>query len=439
MSTTRRTFLARCAAGLSATGLVDQCGRAFAATNDRPAVGLIGAGWQPETKRRGRGIALGRQAATQADVVTICDVDSVAAEFAQQTITGGKAAVARDYHDVLDDPKIDAVLIATPDHWHAKIAIEAMRVGKDVYCEKPVAVTVQEGQWLRQVARETRRVLQVGTQQRSEYNQRFLTAIAMVRDGRVGTLRRIHIGLGPGWEGGPFESTAPPKHLDWDRWLGPAPRTDYIRERTHRTFRWWFEYAGGQLCDWGAHHVDIAQWAIGQHDGGPLRVEGTAKMNQPLDDGMPTRRDTYNTPIEFDVRCDFPGGIEMRIDSSRNGITFEGDRGRFFVNRGTLEGTPVDALKNRPLPEDAVARLYGGSQPTTHMDHFFDCVRSRRTPVSDIDSHHRILTTCHLANLALRLGRPLNWDAQNERVVDDDRANELLGRDYRKGYEIEMS
>lgn len=401
-------------------------------------MGLIGAGWQPDTKRQGRGQAIGQQAIEFGDVVTICELDSVAADFANERISGGKAKLVSDYRLVLEDPQIDAVLIATPDHWHAKIAIEAMRSGKDVYCEKPVAVTVQEGQWLRRVAEETGRVFQVGTQQRSEYNQRFLKAIAMVQDGRVGTLRRIRIGLNTGWEGGPFESTAPPQTLDWERWLGPAPMTAYIRERTHRTFRWWFEYAGGQLCDWGAHHVDIAQWAIGQQNGGPTRVSGNGRMNQPLNEGMPTRPDTYNTPIEFEVTCEFPGNIEFLIDSSRNGITFEGDGGRFFVNRGTLEGTPVDRLKDQPLPEDAVAKLYGGADPISHMQNFFECLRSRGTPISDIASHHRILTTCHLANIMLRLGRPLQWDAKTETVVGDDIANRLLSRSYRKGYEIEM-
>lgn len=438
MSATRRTFLARCATGFAATSLCYTGGQAVAEKNDRPTVGLIGAGWQPETKRRGRGIAIGSQATAFADVVSICELDAVAAEFAIQNVSGGKAQWVQDYQAILDNPQIDAVLIATPDHWHAKIAIEAMRSGKDVYCEKPVAVTVQEGQWLREVAAGTGRVFQVGTQQRSEYDQRFLKAIAMVRDGRIGMVRRIHIGLGPGWEGGPFEAASAPKTLDWERWLGPAPMTEYIPERTHRTFRWWFEYAGGQLCDWGAHHVDIAQWAIGQQDGGPTRVSGSARMNQPLNNAMPTRSDTYNTPIEFDVRCQFPGGVEMQVDSSRNGITFEGEQGRFFVNRGTLEGTPVDALKDKPLPEGAVRELYGGSEPTSHMGNFFDCLRSRKTPISDIRTHHRTLTTCHLANIMLRLGRPLNWDVKNERFIGDDRANELLARNYRSGYEIQM-
>jgi predicted dehydrogenase len=436
MTITRRTFLATAATTVAATS-VDYSHAETTSKNERPVLGLIGAGWQPDTRRRGRGIAIGQQAAKLAEIAVICEVDKIAADYANQHVAGGRATVVDDYRRVLDDPTVEAVLIATPDHWHAKIAIEAMRAGKDVYCEKPVATTIEEGKWLVKVAEQTGRVFQVGTQQRSEYQRRFLKAIAMVRDGRVGRLHRIHVGLGEGWEAGPFTSTAAPPHLNWERWLGPAPMTDYIKQRTHRTFRWWYEYAGGQLCDWGAHHVDISQWAIGQQNGGPLTVEGTANMNQPLVDGMPTRDDMYNTPITFSVTCRFPGEITMRIDSSRNGITFEGDRGRFFVNRGKLEGIPVEQLEDDPLPEDALEKLYGGDLPASHMDNFIDCLRTRQTPISDITSHHRILTTCHLANLTLRLDRPLQWDAKREQVVGDDLANDLMSRRYRRGYEIE--
>lgn len=437
MKSTRRTFLKHSIAVAGASGIAYSNHSAFAAKNDRPTFGLIGAGWQPDTKRQGRGIAIGSQAAKFADVAVICELDSVAADYANEKITGGKAELVDDYRRVLDNQKIDAVLIATPDHWHAKIAIEAMRAGKDVYCEKPVAVTIEEGKWLRSVAKETGKVFQVGTQQRTEYDQCFLKAIAMVRDGRVGKLHRIHIGLNEGWKGGPFQSAAAPKTLDWERWLGPAPMTDYIKERTHRTFRWWYEYGGGQMCDWGAHHVDIAQWAIGQENGGPLSVQGTAQMNQPLKNGMPTRSDTFNTPIVFSVSCQFPGDVEMLIDSTRNGITFEGDRGRFFVTRGKLEGKPVQAMKENPLPQDAITKLYRGKQPTSHMGNFVDCLKTRELPISDIATHHRVLTTCHLANISLRLGRALRWDANAEKIIGDPIANSLMSRHYRSGYEIQ--
>ncbi len=436
--TSRRVFLARSATAIASTSIVYPS-TSFAeirSKNDRPQVALIGAGWQPQTKRQGRGITIGKQATAFCDVVVICELDSVAADFANRFVSDGKAELVSDYRNVIERADIDAVLIATPDHWHTKLAIEALRAGKDVYCEKPATVTIDEGKQLRAAVAHTKRVLQIGTQQRSEFGNRFLTAIAMVRDGRIGTLQRIRIGLEKGWQGGPFESSPPPPTLDFERWLGPAPLVDYITQRTHRTFRWWFEYGGGMLCDWGAHHVDIAQWAIDQADRGPISVSGTGTLNQPLVEGMPTRSDMYNTPIDFEVICKFANNIEIVIDSGRNGITFEGDAGRFFVNRGTLEGTPVQQLVTRPLPDDAIAKLYGNGSPGSHMGNFFECMKSRTTPISDVNSHHRILTTCHLANLSLRLGRELRWDSESETVIGDDIANRLLSRDYRTGFEI---
>lgn len=430
----RRTFLASTVCAGASTSLAYV---SAGSKNDRPVLGLIGAGFQPTTKRQGRGIAIGKQAAQFGDLAMLCELDDEAADYAMKHVMQGQGKRVSDYREVLNHPEIDAVLIATPDHWHAKIAIEAMRAGKDVYCEKPVAVTIDEGKRIREVVKETSQVFQVGTQQRSEYANRFLTAVALVRHGRIGTVKQIRVGLGPGWEGGPFETQPPPKTLDWEKWLGPAPMTEYIPERTHRTFRWWYEYAGGQLCDWGAHHVDIAQWAIGQTDRSAKTVSGTAKLNQPLRNGMPTRSDTYNTPIEYSVKCQFDDGIEMLIDTSRNGITFTGTKGRFFVNRGTLEGTPVSQLKEDPLPDDAIATIYNGSAPGSHMGNFFECLKTRKTPISDIDSHHRILTTCHLANICLRMNRTITWDSSAEQIVGDDAADALQVRTYRKGYEID--
>ncbi|TWT93024.1 Gfo/Idh/MocA family protein [Neorhodopirellula pilleata] len=449
----RRVFLARSTLAYVSTSVAYTCWAAGGNhvnandKNDRPKVALIGAGWQPDKRRRGRGLEIGKQATAHADLVAICEVDSVAAKFAHQTLTQGRCELLSDYRQIIDRDDIDAVLIATPDHWHAKIAIEAMRSGKDVYCEKPASLTIDEGIQMRAAVKETGRVMQIGTQQRSEYNSRFLTAIAMVRDGRLGKLQRIRIGLGPGWRGGPFQASSPPPTLDWNQWLGPAPMADYRPERTHRTFRWWYEYAGGQLADWGAHHVDIAQWAIGHDNHGPISVTATGDLNQPLNNGMPTRADMYNTPVGFSVRCVFPANpnvvasdgdtIEMLIDDGRNGIIFEGDRGRFFVNRATLEGTLVDELAEQPLPADAIEKLTGSSDRVSHMQNFFDCMRSRQTPIAPIESHHRTISTCHLANLSVRLGRELKWDAKNEQFIGDEMANSMLSRHSRSGFEIE--
>lgn len=447
----RRVFLATCAVASSFVDYRAATGNENSATendskNDRPRFGLIGAGWQPDWKRQGRGIAIARQAQQLGDVSMVCEVDAVAGQWSQNELGAQSTQLVDDYRRVLDDSRIDAVLIATPDHWHAKIATEAMMAGKDVYLEKPATVTIDEGKQLQKVVEATGHVLQVGTQQRSEYQQNFLKAIALLRAGRIGKLRQIKIGLGPGWKGGPFPKQTVPQGLDWNQWLGPAPWAEYRKERTHRTFRWWYEYAGGQLADWGAHHVDIAQWAIGQDNFGPVRVESSAVLNQPLHQGQPQQEDTYNTPVDFNVVCRFDATrcvvpcvgdtVDMHIDTGRNGITFEGEEGRFFVSRGTIEGTPVTALREDPLPPGAIAEINGLVEPRSHMQNFVDCLRTRKRPVAHLASHHRTISTCHLANLSVRLGRSLDWDAASEHFVGDDQADAMLAREQRKDFEI---
>lgn len=402
----------------------------------RPRIALLGAGWLPGIKRQGRGIAIGNQALAHAELTTICEVDAVAGEYANRILCQGKGKVVTDYRQVLDRSDVDAVLIATPDHWHAKMSIDAMLAGKDVYCEKPATLTISEGRQMADIVARTGRVLQVGTQQRTEYDHRFARAVALVRAGRIGRLTRIHVGIEQGLTGGPFASAQPPAQLDWNLWLGPAPETPYIPQRTHWTFRWWYEYAGGKLTDWGAHHVDIAQWAADQLAGGPTRVQGNAEFQVPYREGYPLRDDTYNTPTTFTVECEIPGEVTMLIHSGDNGILFEGTEGRFFVNRGKLTGTPVEQLRDNPLPRDALEQLYGGAPPASHMENFFQCLRTRTQPVSDMESHQRTITTCHLANLALRLGRPLAWDAREETFVNDPQANSFLARTARSGFEI---
>ena len=387
-TTTRRAFLKTAATGLAAPLIVSSAALG-GSPNDRPQVAVIGTGWRPDIQRVGRGFQIARQATKFADVVAICDVDRVAAEYARQHVTDNRADLSSDYREVLARDDIDAVLIATPDHWHAKIAIEAMRAGKDVYCEKPLTLTIDEGKQIGRVVQETGRVFQVGTQQRSEIKNRFLTAVALVQHGRIGKVRRVTVGIGPGKTGGPFQATSPPPQLNWDFWLGPAPRVPYIQERCHWTFRWWYEYAGGKLTDWGAHHVDIAQWAIGCQHTGPKTVGGTATFAQPIQEGRPTRDDTYNTAVEFDVHCQFADGVEIVINSGANGILFEGEAGRFFVNRGKLVGKPVEELANNPLPEDALKKLYKGKTPGSHMGNFFACMRTREQPISDVFTHQR--------------------------------------------------
>ncbi len=410
---------------------------------DRPKLGCIGTG--------SRWGAVGPGAMRHADCLAVCDVDKSHAEKGAnrvKQIQGHEPEIHEDYRKILDRKDIDVVTIVTTDHWHTKIAIEAMQAGKDVYCEKPLTLTIKEGKQICEVAEATGRVFQVGTQQRTEMGQRFLQAIAMIRDGRIGDVKKVTCDIGGAPTCGAIPVAEVPAGLNWDLWLGQAPKVEYRHKgkntRCHYEFRWWYEYSGGKLTDWGAHHVDIAQWAIGQNgpDQGVMSLE-PLMVEHPVEliDGMPQQDDRYNTSHKFHIKCMFPGGVEMNIVSNStdgNGILFEGTKGRFHVARGRTKGGPFEALKDNPLPEDAIAKVYGGKQPTTHMQNFFDCVKSRELPVSDVFTHHRALTTCHLANIAIRLGRPLKWDSKSQQIVGDDAANAWQTREQRKGFEINV-
>jgi predicted dehydrogenase len=396
----------------------------FESKNDRPILGCIGTG--------DRWGAVGPQAMRFSDCVAVCDVDAQHAARAKDRVNREQSRspdVLEDYRRVLDRKDIDIVTIVTPDHWHTKIAIEALKAGKDVFCEKPLTLTIDEGKMICKAVKETGRVFQVGTQQRSEFAGRFLTAVALCHQGRLGKIQKVECRIGGGDRGGPFKETDPPPHLNWAMWLGQAPLVPYIKERCHYQFRWWYEYSGGKLTDWGAHHIDIAQWAINALDTGPISIEGAATH--------PNIKNGYNTAIEFLISCKFKSGVEMVIRHDlENGILIEGDKGRIFVSRGALKGKPAEELKDNPLPQDAVAKLLKGKKPGDHMRNFFECVKTREQPVSDVFTHHRALTTCHLANICIRLGRPLKWNPDTEQIEGDDEANAWQKREQRKGYEI---
>jgi len=462
----RRQFLKTTAAAAASasvpyfltTGKVQADEQKATEKNDRPIVGCIGTG--------SRWNAVGPNAMALGDVVAVCDVDADHADKARKRVTDTqskkgadrKVDVYEDYQKVLDRKDIDIVTIVTTDHWHSKIAIEAMQAGKDVYCEKPLTLTIKEGKQICKVAKETGRVFQVGTQQRSEMGKRFLEAVALVREGRIGDIQHVAVAIGGVGASGPIPVAEVPQHLNWEKWLGQAPMTDYRfkgegrrgKSRCHYEFRWWYEYSGGKMTDWGAHHVDIAQWAMGQsEDGmGVTKIEPVfGKHAIEMKDGYPVRDDEYNVALKFHVKAHF-GDVVMDIKDTHqeefgfpNGILFTGTKGRFLVNRGKIVGAPVDALKENPLPDDAIAKVYGGQEPVNsnaHMTNFFECVKTRKLPISDVFTHHRAMTTCHLSNIALRLNRTINWDPKSEEVVGDDDANQWQTRKQRKGYEINV-
>jgi predicted dehydrogenase len=419
--------------------------------NSRPTLGCIGTG------DRWRGGII-HEALKHADGVAVCDVDREHMEKGRDLVKEihGNKGVSRDvemyedYRGLLDRKDIDVVTIVTPDHWHSKIAIDAMRAGKDVYCEKPLTLTIHEGKQIRKVLQETKRVFQVGTQQRSEMGLNFLKAVAMIKDGRIGQVKKVICDIGGGPSAMDIPEAEVPAQLNWELWQGQTPLVKYRsrssggrypHSRVHYEFRWWYEYSGGKMTDWGAHHVDIASWALGIDETGPQTVEGVAKHPCEFVDGMPTRDDCYNTATEFDVTVMCPGDVELHIVSHSpdgNGILFEGTEGRFHVSRGSMKGRPVEDLKEKPISEERLMQLYKGKKPGNHMGNFFECVQDRTDPISDVYSHHRAMTTCHLANIAIRLGKKLTWDAEKEEIVGDASANQWLSREQRKGYEIDV-
>jgi predicted dehydrogenase len=451
---TRRAVLATAGAAVIVRRGTVARAAAFRAANERPRMAVIGCGarWDKRVMVPDGDYGVGKEFPRHADIATVCDVDGERVERAREIVKGWQGTaptVTGDYRRVIDDPAIDAVHISTPDHWHAKIAIEAMRAGKDVYCEKPLTLTIDEGRRLCAVCRHTGRIVQVGTQQRSE--QRFLTAVALVRAGRIGRLTRVQCAVGEGPTSPALPVVEPPKSLDWDRWLGPAPLAAHRYQagaknipgawaRGHYEFRWWYDYSGGKLTDWGAHHVDIATWAAGKTDTGPVAVDPVMVEHPvPLVDGMPTLDDRYNTATAFLIKATYADGLELVIrHDTDNGILFEGTEGRFFVNRGKLVGKPVEELATRPLPPDTLEQAYKGRPPLDHVAGFFDAVASRREPIADVFSHHRSLTTCHLAGIAARLGRAIRWDPATEAILGDDLAQSFVAREPRKGYAIEV-
>jgi len=266
----------------------------------------------------------------------------------------------------------------------------------------------------------------------------------MVQEGRIGRIKRAICCIGGARAGGPFPVAAAPPSLNWDLWLGQAPKVDYRAQRCHGTFRWWYEYSGGKMTDWGAHHVDIAQWAIGMDNSGPDQVEVVAcEHPQPLKNGQPTLDDCFNTATSYSVRCRFANGVEILIKNKHedevmdgpNGIVFEGESGKFFVSRQAMSGDPVDALEQNPIPETVLTRLRKGKPSDTHIGNFIACVKDRSLPISDVYSHHRVLSTCHLANIAMRLERSVRWDPKAEQIIGDAEAGSFLSRPQRRGYE----
>jgi predicted dehydrogenase len=435
----RRGFLQRSLAGLAAAGLPAWYAQEVLAaeekaaearrvgSSDRLLMGAIGIG---SPASRGRAIAHDALRAGKGNVqyVAVCDVDGRHREKAVEDMkkNGQEVKAYDDFRELLDRKDVNAVTIATPDHWHVLVAIDALRKGKDVYCEKPLTLTVAEGQALLKVVKETGRIFQVGSQQRSD--NRFRLACELVRNGRLGKIKTVETRIG-GIEAnktGPFSTAPVPKELNWDFWLGQTPKVEYIPQRCHYEFRWWYDYSGGKMTDWGAHHNDIAQWGLGMDDSGPIAVEGTGVAND--------KPNCYNVHSSFTVRYKYANGTELVCTSAgENGIKFIGEDGKWiFVNRGKITASDEKLLKE-PLPKDAV-KLYVSPN---HMGNFLECVRTRKPTICPAEVGHHSVIVCHIGVIALRTGKKLAWDPARERF-DDETANKMLSRPMRAPWKLEV-
>lgn len=452
----RRQALKSSLAWGGASILTCPTGRAddFRSNNERPRIAAVGTGSRWCQKATGIDGPHGSapQMRRYGDYTVVCDADSYRLNLAHEVAkewTGHAPKTVSDYRAILEDPNVDIVHISTPDHWHAKIAIEAMLAGKDVYCEKPMTLTIEQGKLMSRVCNQTGRICQIGTQQRS--NVHFLKAIALIRAGRLGDVTKATCGIGGAPTSPSLPQVDPPTSLDWNRWQGPVAERSFRYlagdhgethswSRCHYEFRWWYDYSGGKLTDWGAHHCDIATWALGKANTGPVLVDPVmVKHPVAFKDGNPLDDTRYNTATEFFINARFDDGkeIQLRHDGD-NGILFEGTKGRIFVNRGRLTGQPVEELKTNPLPDNALKEVYKNRELTDHFENLIASCQDRQDPVSDVESHHKALTTCHLAGIAARLGRKIAWDPDQEQIVGDELAQTFVGRPERKGFEIEM-
>ena len=408
--------------------------------NDQIRVGLIGCG--------GQGNSDANQFARIPNVKIVALADVFEGSLKSTLVNPGlkldqtKTPFYKDFRRVLDDKNIDAVIIATPDHWHALTMIMACQAGKDVYVEKPLSLTVEEGRLMVNAARKHNRVVQVGTQQRSA--RHFQRAVALVREGRIGKIGRVHTWNhdqeSPDGIGNPPD-TQPPSGLDWDFYLGPAPVVPFNENRFLGNFRWFWDYSGGKMTDWGVHLMDVVQWAMNVD--APVAVDAMG--------GKFTLSDNRETPDTLMATFEYPKFIatyENRafngrgLDGKGYGILFVGTDASLFVDRSGLEIIPEysgrrrDDLFTAKVPP---ARMGLPRADLSHLDHcrnFVECMKSRKLPISDVEIAHRSTSTTLLANIALRSRRRVTWDGQSEKIIGDAEASKWLSKAYRAPWKL---
>lgn len=439
-SPSRRSFLKKSAfaglfSGISATSYRATFGAE--SPSERVRVGMIGVGNQGGPRNNSQYFLK--------NIEAICDLDTgfLAEEAAFIKKADNRSVMATDdYRRLLDAQDLDAVVVTVPDQWHALMTIQACQAGKDVYCEKPLTLMIGEGKLMVDAARQNERVVQTGTMQRSGIEFKYVTSL--VQSGALGKVKEVNVALpGPNWVDrakSPAPDSAPPAGFDFDRWLGPAPMRPYNKNRVHYLFRFFWDYSGGQQTNFGAHHLDIAQWGLGMNHSGPVSVEGTAVYHP---------KGWYETPDSTVMKYEYANGVVMNCrqtpgtPSSKQGTEFICEKGTVFVCRGGITASSADVFGSMDIPapmarDGAVVTLpkeHKKDANNAHVQDFIDCVKSRETPSADISIGHRSATVCHLGNISVRSGKKLNWDPKTE-SFDDAESNKWLTKEYRKPYQM---
>ncbi|MBN1125664.1 MAG: Gfo/Idh/MocA family oxidoreductase [Sedimentisphaerales bacterium] len=420
ISFSRRTFLksaASVATVASVPFIVPSSVLGQAAPSNRITIGCIGLGGQ------GTGNMRGFIAKKDSEVIALCDVDKGHLQKANEQVKLPDSALYNDFRDLLARDDVDAVSIGTPDHWHTIPSVAAMKTGRDVYCEKPLTLTIAEGRILAATAKRYGRVLQTGSQQRSD--DRFRQACEIVRNGLIGELKTVYVDI-PGnnrdnpvdWKPEPV-----PHGFDYNLWLGPATWAPYTPMRCHYTFRFILDYSGGQMTNWGAHYLDIAQWGIGADDSGPVRIKGHGEFPK---EGL------FTTAVKADIEYTYANGVKLVLHQGGGGNTrFVGTEGWVRVTRGKIEAEPVSVLDYKLKPDDV--HLY---RSTDHKQDFLNCVKTRKDPICNAEVGHRSASVCHLGNISMLLDRELNWDPKREEFVGDSEAQGMVSRVFRAPWRL---
>ncbi len=425
----RRWFLKRAVPAVAAPAFIPASVFGSAAPSRRLTMGCIGVGGQGTHDMRAFLFNPGVQ------VVAVCDVDSERAHRAKGIVESHYAAKQKngrwkgctatgDFREILARDDIDTVMIATPDHWHALISIEAARHGKDIYCEKPMSYSVAEGRAVVEAMERHGRIFQTGTQRRS--SARIRRGCELVRNGRIGRLQTVRVGLPGGFaiRGGNFSGIQPPmpvpEGFDYDMWLGPAPWAPYTKGRCHFNFRWILDYGEGYISDWGAHYLDVAQWGMGTDSTGPVEIEATARF---------PREGLYDAPTDFHIVYTYANGVKLICSNKETlGMRFEGDEGWIHLEKPGVGvvAEPAGILESEIGPDE----VHLGTSRSQHGN-FIECVRTRCQPTAPAEIGHRSATVCHLGMIAALVGRKMKWDPSRETFVNDPGANRLLSRPMR--------